>query len=150
MRKIHVISGINARSPREVFRQIAFQIGSRTGLEPSKLYDSLCRFEKQDHSGIGGGVAIPHGKLAYLDAPLYIFARLNNEVDFNSNDQAPVDLVFVVLSPEADGPIHLKRLAYVTRMARDEPFCACLRGGTSEDALNSVLMEQDFISAQAA
>ena len=140
MRNMHVISGLTVNSPREAFRHIAFQIGSESGLEPSKLYDALCVLNKQGHSGIGGGVAIPHGKLPFLEHPIYAIIRLNRSVDFNAVDGRSVDLMFIVLSPEEDGPLHLKRLAEVSRLAKDEEFCERLRGTSNEDALRSVLL----------
>lgn len=150
MRNMHIISGLTVNSPREAFRHIAFQIGSESGLEPSKLYDALCVLDKQDHSGIGGGVAIPHGKLPFLDHPIYAIARLNRSVDFDSVDGRSVDLIFIVLSPEEDGPLHLKRLAQISRMAKDESFCERLRGTSSEDALRSVLLSESMNASEAA
>ncbi len=149
MQRLHVISGLTVNSPKEAFRHIAFNVGARTGIEPSKLYDALCILEKQDRSGIGDGVAIPHGKLPFLTHPVIAVARLNRAVDFEAVDRVPVDLVFVVLSPEDDGPLHLKRLASVSRMARDKAFCERLRGSTSEDAVRAVLMDSEMNAANA-
>lgn len=150
MQKLHVISGLTVNSPKEAFRHIAFNIGARTGVEPSKLYDALCILEKQDKSGVGDGVAIPHGKLPFLVNPVIAVARLARPVDFEAVDRVPVDLVFVVLSPEEDGPLHLKRLATVSRLARDKAFCERLRGTTSEDGVRAVLLDSDIYAAKAA
>lgn len=144
------ISGLNANSPKEVYRQIAFQMTRQTQINHDFIYDILCCVSKLDNAGIGHGLAVPQGRVAALREPLYIVATLNNAVDFDSLDHEPVDLVFAVLSPQNDVKGHLSRLAHVSRLLKDAAFCNCLRGCESEDALKAVFMNMDVQLPKAA
>ena len=90
-------------------------------------------------TGFGGGTAIPHAKIEGLNAVFGYFARLETPLDFQSIDDLPVDLVFLLLSPPDAGAEHLKALASVSRRLRDRNFAAKLRGAGSPDALFALL-----------
>ena len=88
---------------------------------------------------MGNGVAIPHGKMAKLGRLFGLFARLVRPVDFEALDSQPVDLVFLLLAPEAAGADHLKALARVARLLRDPEIARRLRDSQDADALYAVL-----------
>jgi PTS system nitrogen regulatory IIA component len=150
MNNMIFISGLNANSPKEIYRQIAFQATRQTHINHDYLYDILSCVSKIDNPGIGRGLAVPQGRVAKINEPLHVLATLNNPVDFDSLDHEPVDLVFAVLSPQNDVKGHLSRLAYVSRLLKDESFCDCLRGCESEEALKAVFLNLDIQMPMAA
>ncbi len=87
------------------------------------------------------GIAIPHGKLPNLERLYGLFARLERPVDFQSIDEQPVDLIFLLLAPETAGADHLKALARVSRLLRDKAVCEKLRGTDNPEALYALLTE---------
>ncbi len=95
--------------------------------------------EKLGSTGVGNGIAIPHGKLPKLDRLFGVFARLERPVDFEALDGQPVDLVFLLLAPEAAGADHLKALARVARLLRDSEVARKLRDSRDAEALYAVL-----------
>src|SRR5205814_8782857 len=98
-------------------------------------------------TGVGNGIAIPHGKLPDLKRLYGLFARVDRPIDFDSIDEQPVDLIFLLLAPEGAGADHLKALARVSRLLRDTPMCEKLRGTETADALYMLLTQSE---AQAA
>ena len=95
--------------------------------------------ERLGTTGVGNGIAIPHGKLPDLDRLHGIFARLRQPVDFQAIDDRPVDLIFLLLAPESAGADHLKALAKLSRILRDGGICEKLRGTDTSDALYAIL-----------
>ena len=99
-------------------------------------------------TGIGGGIAIPHGRLASMVKPLGLFARMANPVDFDAIDERPVDIVFLLVTPEGAGADHLKALARVSRLLRDRSLVEKLRATDNAEALYALLVET--VQAQSA
>ena len=95
--------------------------------------------EKLGSTGVGNGIAIPHGKLAKLTKLFGVFARLDRAIDFEALDGQPVDLVFLLLAPEGAGADHLKALARVARLLRDSEIARKLRNSRDAEALYAVL-----------
>jgi PTS system nitrogen regulatory IIA component len=99
----------------------------------------LLEREKLGTTGVGTGIAIPHGKLPDLDKLHGMFARLEHPIDFEAIDEQPVDLIFLLLAPESAGADHLKALARVSRLLRDSDACESLRKAESSDDIYSLL-----------
>jgi len=125
---------------RQLLNQLAQVAGQRLGIEPALIADSIAERERLGSTGFGGGVAIPHGKLAGLDRVYALVARLSTPVDYKAIDGAKVDLVFLLLSPPDAGAEHLKALAAVSRLVRHAATIEKLRGARSRDALAAVLI----------
>ena len=98
-------------------------------------------------TGIGTGIAIPHGKLPEIGRLFGMFARLERPIPFDAIDDQPVDLVFVLLTPPDAGADHLKALARVSRLLRDRATCQKLRGANNPDALYALLTDEAETSA---
>src|SRR5215471_7040702 len=96
-------------------------------VDERRLFDRLLERERLGSTGIGGGIAIPHGRMPSLTKPVGLFARLAHPVDFDSIDERPVDTVFLLLAPEGAGADHLKALARVSRLLRDRGLVEKLR-----------------------
>ena len=134
------LSGGNKRSLLQQLAQIA---GQRLGEDPAAILASIVERERLGSTGFGHGVAIPHGKIAGLTRIYGLFARLAEPVDYKAIDGAPVDLVFLLLSPPDAGAEHLKALAAISRVTRHAATLEKMRGARSRDALAAVLMGAD-------
>ena len=136
-----VISNLRATSKKQALQDLARRAADITGLHERAVFDVLMEREKLGTTGVGNGIAIPHGKLPSLDRLYGLFARLERPVDFHSIDEQPVDLIFLLLAPESAGADHLKALARVSRLLRDKTVCEKLRGTEGEEALYALLTE---------
>jgi PTS system nitrogen regulatory IIA component len=132
-----------AANKKGLFQQLASAAAKQTGLPAKTIAAGLMAREKIGSTGFGGGTAIPHAKIEGLDAVFGYFARLEIPLDFQSIDNMPVDLVFLLLSPPDAGAEHLKALARVSRIFRDAPAVAKLRGARSRDAIYALLTGEE-------
>jgi PTS system nitrogen regulatory IIA component len=105
------------------------------------VFEALWEREKLASTGVGRGVAIPHGRMQRLPRIAGLFVKLQTPVDFEAPDDVPVDLVFLLLTPAEAGADHLKALARISRLLRHAVTCERLRAATSADALYSLLTE---------
>jgi PTS system nitrogen regulatory IIA component len=126
-----------------LLQQLAQLAGQRTGLDAAAILASLVERERLGSTGFGQGVAIPHGKIEGLASIYCLFARLAEPIEYRAIDGAPVDLVFLLLSPPDSGADHLKALAAISRVTRHAPTLDKMRGARSRDALAAVLMGAD-------
>lgn len=138
-----VLSGLRAGSKKQALQDLAKRAAEITGLHERQIFDVLMERERLGTTGVGNGIAIPHGKLANLDRLYGLFARLEKPVDFQAIDDRPVDLIFLLLAPESAGADHLKALARVSRLLRDKTVCEKLRGTESAEALYALLTESE-------
>lgn len=138
-----VDAALSVTSKKGLFQQLAVAVGRRTGLAAKHIGAALTEREKIGSTGFGGGVAIPHGRLAGIDRITGHFARLSAPLQYQSVDRLPVDLVFMLLSPPDAGADHLKVLARVSRAMRDSQVLAKLRGARSRDAIYALLIRAE-------
>jgi nitrogen PTS system EIIA component len=122
-----VVLDLKASSKRQVLRALAERVAQAHALEPGPVLEALLEREKLGTTGIGDRLAIPHAKLAGLERLVGVFARLQTPVSFDSLDDEPVDLVFLLLAPIDAAAEHLKALARVARIFRDDELCEALR-----------------------
>lgn len=142
-----VIPNLKATSKKQALQELAREAATLTGLHERAVFDTLLERERLGTTGVGNGIAIPHGKLAQLGRLHGLFARLERPVDFEAIDEQPVDLIFLLLAPESAGADHLKALARVSRLLRDRGMCEKLRGTDTAEGLYALLAESE---AQAA
>lgn len=136
-----VLPRLKAANKKQALQEMAQRAARITGGHERAIYDVLLERERLGTTGVGHGIAIPHGKLASLDKLHGIFARLDQPIDFDAIDEQPVDLIFMLLAPETAGADHLKALARVSRLLRDQAVCTKLRGTENADALYALLTE---------
>ena len=134
-----VVDHLHAASKKQVIQEISKRAAAFTGLDERAVFDVLLERERLGTTGVGKGVAIPHGKTTDLDRLYGLFARLDQAIDFDAIDDQPVDLVFLLLAPEGAGADHLKALARVSRLLRDPAICDALREAADADALYAIL-----------
>jgi PTS system nitrogen regulatory IIA component len=143
-----VLACVKASGKKALLAELAAKAAALYKLDERRLFDRLLERERLGSTGIGGGIAIPHGRMANLTKPVGLFARLGHPVDFDSIDERPVDTVFLLLAPEGAGADHLKALARVSRLLRDRSLVEKLRATESADALYALLIET--LPAQSA
>lgn len=136
-----VIARLRATSKKQVLQELAKRAADATGLPERQIFEVLLERERLGTTGVGNGIAIPHGKLPGLKQLFGMFARLEQPVDFDAIDEQPVDLIFLLLAPEAAGADHLKALARVSRLLRDRAVCEKLRGANQPDAIYALLTQ---------
>jgi len=142
-----VIPRLRATSKKQALQELSQKAAEITGLEERAIFDTLLERERLGTTGVGRGIAIPHGKLARLDKVHGLFARLDKPIDFDAIDDRPVDLIFLLLAPEGAGADHLKALARVSRMLRDEALCDRLRGCTDAEGIIALLTDEEAADA---
>ena len=130
---------LKAGSKKQALQELSAIAAAQTEQKKRSVLDLLLARERLGSTGVGAGVAIPHAKLAGLSKPSGVFARLREPIEFDAVDGRPVDLIFLLLAPDSEGSEHLKALALVSRLLRDERVCARLRGADSAEALYAVL-----------
>ncbi|MBO6544241.1 MAG: PTS IIA-like nitrogen regulatory protein PtsN [Alphaproteobacteria bacterium] len=138
-------AGVTARlkvtCKKQVLQELSAKAAEITGLSERAIFETLLERERLGSTGVGQGIGIPHGKLAELDRLHGLFARLETPVDFESVDDQPVDLVFLLLAPESAGADHLKALARVSRLMRNQSMVEKLRATDDAAALYALLTE---------
>jgi len=134
-----VVSALKASDKKEAIQGLAARLGTLIRRDANEIFEVLLQRERLGSTGIGGGVAIPHGKLPKLDKLVGVFARLAKPINFDALDGEPVDLVFVLLAPEAAGADHLKALARIARLLRDPEVAEKLRTVVDSDQMFAVL-----------
>ncbi len=136
-----VIANLRITSKKQALQELAKRGAELTGEPERTIFEILIERERLGTTGVGNGIAIPHGKLPGLGRLYALFARLETPVDFDAIDEQPVDLICVLLAPETAGADHLKALARVSRLLRDRAICEKLRGTDSAEAILALLTE---------
>jgi len=142
-----IIADLSAATKKDVLQEIARRAAELTGQDAHAIFNMLWEREKLGTTGVGQGLAITHGRLPDLPEVQGFFARLTEPVAFESVDNAPVDLVFLLLAPESAGADHLHALATVSRLLRDQALCAKLRSAPDEMAIYRILTETPSVAA---
>ena len=137
-----VIPNLKVTSKKQALQELAKRAATLFDIGEREVFEVLLEREKLGTTGVGNGIAIPHGKLADLGTLYGLFARLERPVDFDSIDERPVDLIFLLLAPENAGAEHLKALSRVSRVLRDKGICDKLRATDTPEALYSLLTDQ--------
>jgi PTS system nitrogen regulatory IIA component len=142
-----ILPSVKAGSKKQLLQELAAFAASQSGLSESDVYEALLQRERLGSTGIGHGIAIPHGKLPKLNQLFGIFARLEKSLDFEALDGEPVDLIFLLLAPEEAGADHLKALSRVARALRDPAIAQKLRKSHDASALFAMLTQTPTATA---
>ena len=122
-----VVASLRVTSKKQALQELAKRAAEITGQPERAIFEVLVERERLGTTGVGDGVAIPHGKLPDLERLYGLFARLEKPIDFDAIDEQPVDLICLLLAPETAGADHLKALARVSRLLRDQSVREKLR-----------------------
>jgi PTS system nitrogen regulatory IIA component len=135
-----VLPALRAQGKKQVLQELAHHAAKHLpGLDEREIFETLLQRERLGSTGIGEGVAIPHGKLAGLTQLFGLVARLERPVDFEALDGQPVDIAFLLLATEGAGADHLKALARVARVLREPGIIDRIRAARDGDALYALL-----------
>lgn len=136
-----VFADFKASSKKQVLQTLSRRWAAEKGVDERLAFEKLLERERLGSTGVGKGVAIPHARIAGLQNITGAFARLSTPVDFDSVDDAPVDLVFMLFAPEDAGADHLKALARISRLLRDTTICDKFRQTGDNAALYAMVVQ---------
>lgn len=136
-----VAPALKVQGKKQILQELANHAATLTGLPAHDIFETLLQRERLGSTGVGDGIAIPHGKLASLDRLFGFVARLEKPIDFDAIDGMPVDILFLLLAPESAGADHLKALARVARVLRRPGVLERVRGAHDASAIYAVLIE---------
>ena len=105
------------------------------------VLEALTKREKLGSTAVGNGIAIPHANCPDIDKPKVFVALLSNSLDFNANDDQPVDIIFLLLAPDNSGSEHLQALALVSRLLRNKELTTKLRGCKNTESAFAVISQ---------
>jgi len=134
----NVVANLDASSKKRVFEQAGILFENNNGVARSTVYDALFAREKLGSTGLGQGIAIPHGRIKGLKIPAGAFFRLVAPVQFDAPDGKPVGLIFVLLVPEAANEHHLQLLSELAQMFSDRAFREQLASAADGAALHGL------------
>lgn len=136
-----VLASLKVQSKKQLLQELSARAAQQTGLPERKIFETLTERERLGSTGVGQGIAIPHGRMADIKQIVGVFARLESPIDYDAVDRQPVDLVFMLLAPDAAGADHLKALARVSRLLRNQQAVEKLRAAAKAEALYAILTE---------
>lgn len=134
-----VLADLKVNSKKQLLQELS-EAGSKIiGMESQKIFETLLDREQLGSTGVGNGVAIPHGKIAGMEKIVGVFAQLNKPVSFDAVDDQPIDIAFMLLAPVGSGADHLKALSRIARLLRNQNMLASIRGSADADAIYALL-----------
>ncbi|MBX9456786.1 MAG: PTS IIA-like nitrogen regulatory protein PtsN [Rhizobium sp.] len=142
-----IIPALRVHTKKQLLVELASNASKITGIPEREIFDVVLQRERLGSTGVGAGIAIPHGKLKALTKITGVFARLETPVDFEALDDQPVDLVFMLLAPEGAGADHLKALSRIARALRDQDLVARLRSSETVPAIEACLNQEQASAA---
>ncbi len=143
LHKEAIVCGLTAQDKEGVISEIGKTLSRVSGIGSEEIIRVLTEREYLGSTGIGGGIGIPHGKMKELEAPVMAFGLSRIGVDFESLDGKPVHIFFVLLTPENASSLHLKLLAGVAKILRNEPFRQRLLMAKNSEEVLAVLRDEE-------
>lgn len=131
-----------ASSKRQALHIVAEAASGLLGVGEARIFGALMEREALGSTGLGAGVAVPHARIAGLQSVRGLFLKLETPVAYDALDDRPVDLVFALFAPPADGAEHLRALAAVSRSMRSPELRSKLRQANSVDAISALFVQQ--------
>jgi len=142
--KNYIISEFEGSTKKQVLEELVEALAANKGeIDKVDLLNALLEREKLGSTGIGDGVAIPHGKLNGLDNIILLFGKSGQGVDFDAIDGKPVYLVFLLVAPADSAGLHLKALARLSRMLREKEFKNSLLMASDAETLLKIIIDKD-------
>jgi PTS system nitrogen regulatory IIA component len=142
-----VMPALRVKGKKQALQEISAKAARLTGLDERGVFEALLQRERLGSTGIGEGLAIPHGKLPHLTRLFGLVARLEKPIDFEALDGQPVDILFLLLAPEGAGADHLKALARIARVLREPGVMDRIRAARDAAALYAVVADSSATRA---
>lgn len=136
----NILPSLKVASKKQAIQALSEKAAKITGLDEREVFDTLLQRERLGSTGVGQGIAIPHGKLPNIDKITGIFARFEKPIDFDALDEQPVDVAFLLIAPEGAGTDHLKALAKIARVLRNHEVIQKIRATSDKAAIYSLLV----------
>ena len=130
-----------ASSKKNVLDELSKLAEKDIKIDSRILLEALTKREKLGSTAVGNGIAIPHANCPDIDKPKVFVALLSNSLDFNANDDQPVDIIFLLLAPDNNGSEHLQALALVSRLLRNKELTTKLRGCKNTESAFAVISQ---------
>lgn len=144
-----IMPNVRVGSKKQLLQAMAERAAKLTGLAEREIFDTIQQRERLGSTGVGNGIAIPHGKIAQADRLVGVFARLETGIAFEALDDQPVDIAFLLIAPESAGADHLKALSRIARVLRNEEIVDKIRGTIDAAAIYQLLTPQSESIAAA-
>ena len=138
-----ILADLNAQNKKGVLEELVAPVAEIAGVQQEDLVKVLLERERLGSTGIGGGIGIPHGKMKDLDSLVLGFGLSRKGVDFESLDGEPAHIFFLLVTPENSTGLHLKLLARISRILKNEPFKDRLLDASDRDEILSIIKEED-------
>lgn len=142
-----ILPHLQASTKKQALQEMSDLAGRVSGLPAREIFDVLLQRERLGSTGVGNGIAIPHGKLAKAKQIFAVFARLDKPIQFDALDGAPVDLIFMLIAPESAGADHLKALSRIARVLRDTSITEKLRAARDAAAIYAMMTQMPTSNA---
>jgi len=138
-----ILPDLKARNKKGVLEELVVPVAEITGVSQKDLTKVLMERERLGSTGIGGGIGIPHGKMKNLESLVLGFGLSRKGVDFESLDGQPTHIFFLLVTPENSTGLHLKLLARISRILKNDPFKSRLLEATDSDEILGIIKEVD-------
>ena len=142
IRRDAILPALRVGTKKQALQELSERAAQQCDRPSREIFDALLHRERLGSTGIGNGIAIPHGKLANVERIFGVFARIEKPIDFESLDGDPVDLILLLVAPEGAGADHLKALARAARMLRSQTITTKLRATRDAASLYAILAEE--------
>jgi PTS system nitrogen regulatory IIA component len=143
LQKEAILADLKARNKKGILEELVAPVAEIAGVQQEDLVKVLLEREHLGSTGIGGGIGIPHGKMKDLDSLVLGFGLSRQGVDFESLDGKPAHIFFLLVTPENSTGLHLKLLARISRILKNEPFKDRLLNASDRDEILSIIKEED-------
>ncbi len=138
-----ILSDMKANDKKGVLEELVTPVARIAGINHDYLVKVLMERERLGSTGIGEGIGIPHGKVKDLESLVLGFGLSKKGVDFDSMDGRPAHIFFLLLTPENSTGLHLKLLARISRILKNDLFKQKLLGATNRDEIYSIIQEEE-------
>ena len=128
-------------SKKQVLDQLSKLAEKKLKIDSTTLLESLTKREKLGSTAVGNGIAIPHANVTSIEKPYVFVSTLAHGLDFNSPDDQPVDIIFLLVAPENNGSEHLQALAFISRLLRNKDLTTKLRGCKNTESALAVISQ---------
>ncbi len=143
LQKEAILADLKSKDKKGVLDELVAPVARIAEVNHENLLRVLMDRERLGSTGIGGGIGIPHGKLKDLDSLVLGFGLSRKGVDFESMDGRPTYIFFLLVTPENSTGLHLKLLARISRILKNEPFRERLLNAADRDEILSIIQEED-------
>jgi len=143
LHKDSILPEIDSADKKGVLEELSAPVAQLAGISSDELVRVLLERERLGSTGIGGGIGIPHGKLKHIESLVLGFGLSRRGVAFDSIDGKPTHIFFLLVTPENSTGLHLKVLARISRILKNEPFKAKLMAADGVDEIYAIIAEED-------